>query len=92
MLVRRVFETEAFKGSLAALYARRAVAAEFACRGMLNPHADSNEQWLLHDELFYKYKYDVPVPHFNSHAHRGRFVVFLSQICRVQIVLNTMFG
>ena len=52
--------TEAFKASLSALYARRAVAAEFACRGMLNPHTDSSEQWLLHDELFYKYAFDVP--------------------------------
>ena len=65
--------TEAFKASLSALYARRAVAAEFACRGMLNPHTDSSEQWLLHDELFYKYAFDVPVPHFNSNANRAAF-------------------
>ena len=65
--------TEAFKASLSALYARRAVAAEFACRGMVNPHADSMEQWLLHDEMFYKYAFDVPVPHFNSNANRAAF-------------------
>ena len=40
---------------------------------MINPHADSSEQWLLHDELFYKYKYDVPVPRFNSNAARAAF-------------------
>ena len=49
------------------------VAAEFACRGMVNPHADSMEQWLLHDEMFYKYAFDVPVPHFNSNANRPAF-------------------
>ena len=31
------------------------------------------EQWLLHDELFYKYKYEVPVPRFNSNANRAAF-------------------
>ena len=33
----------------------------------------SSEQWLLHDELFYKYAFDVPVPHFNSNANRAAF-------------------
>ena len=38
------------------------------------------EQWLLHDELFYKYKYEVPV-HVSIRTRIAlRFVVFLSQI------------
>ena len=36
------------------------------------------EQWLLHDELFYKYKYEVRVPRFNANANRA--AGFLSQI------------
>ena len=53
------------------MYARRAVATEYACRGMLNPHTDSSEQWLR--ELFYKCAFDVSVPHFNSNANRAAF-------------------
>ena len=65
VMFRKCFQTESFKCSLSALYVRRAVAVEFACRGMVKPHIDTKEQWLLHDELFYRYKYDVPVPNFS---------------------------
>ena len=47
VMFRKCFQTESFKCSLSALYVRRAVAVEFACRGMVNPHTDTSEQWLL---------------------------------------------
>ena len=31
------------------------------------------EQWLLHDELFYQYRYEVLVPRLNSNANRAAF-------------------
>ncbi len=51
-LLRQCFQTESAKRSVSALHARRAVAVEFACRGMAK-HTDTKEQWLLHDELSY---------------------------------------
>ena len=74
--LRYCFQTESFKRRISALYARRAVAVEHACRGMANRHSDTKEQWLLHDELIYRYNYAVPVAHFASNANRAKFLRF----------------
>ena len=68
------FSEAAFQKSLAALYARREVAREFGCRGTLNQYADFGDKWLLHDEIFHRHGYDVPVPYFMQNANRAAWL------------------
>ena len=65
------YSEEKFQKSLAALYARREIARGFACRGELNKYADLGDKWLLHDEIFHRQGYDVPLPYFMQNANRA---------------------
>ncbi len=69
------FSQAAFERSHAALYARREVAQEFACpKRDFNRYGDPGPSWQLHDEFFYKYGYDVPMPYFMQNANRAAWL------------------
>ena len=40
----------------------------------MNRYADFGDKWLLHDEIFYRHGYDVPLPYFMQNAHRAAWL------------------
>ena len=61
--------------SVAALYGRREVARMLGCRaGDVNPYGDPGDSWQLHDELFFRRGYDVPLPYFMENRNRAAWL------------------
>ena len=70
-----------FNKSLEALYARREVAKDLDIHGGdLNRYGDPGPSWQIHDELFFKQGYEVPLPQFLQNCCRAN--CFVSQSVR----------
>ena len=75
-LLRENPSRELLERSLAALYVRREVAHGFGLQAKteVNRFADFGPAECLHDELFYKNGYDVPLPHFLQEVNRAAWL------------------
>jgi len=67
---------KALERSLVALYARREVARQADCpkRNRFGEGSRQELSWHIHDEIFYKYGFEVPLPHFLQNANRAAFL------------------
>ena len=66
----RTYNWVAFQRSIAALYERRRVAQQYGCFAEVGLYYLPGEKWKQHDELFYKFGFDVPLPRFLPNEDR----------------------
>lgn len=64
--------------SVAALYERREAARQSDCARRVNWFADPGvPEWQIHDELLWRYGYDVPLPRFYQNVEREKWLRLL---------------
>ena len=68
------FSGAALERSLIALFARREVARQADCPKRSRYGNPWDKSWQIHDEPFYKYGFDVPLPQFLQEACRARWL------------------
>ena len=70
----RTYNWAAFQRSIAALYERRRVAQQYGCFAEVGLYYLPGEKWKQHDELFYKFGFDVPLPRFVQNEDRAAWL------------------
>ena len=68
------FSHAALERSLTALYARREVARKADCPKRNMYGLEIATSWQIHDEIFYRYGFDVPLPQYYEDAARAKFL------------------
>ena len=68
------YNRAAFQRSIAALYERRRVAQQYGCFAEVGLYYLPGEKWMQHDELFYKFGFDVPLPRFLQNEDRAAWL------------------
>ncbi len=68
------FSEAALERSLTALYARREVARKADCAKRNRYGWEIATSWQIHDEIFYKYGFEVPLPQFLQNANRASWL------------------
>ena len=68
------YKWAAFQRSIAALYERRRVAQQYGCFAEVGLYYLPGEKWKQHDELFYKFGFDVPLPRFLPNEDRAAWL------------------
>ena len=64
IMKRTFYNRPAFQRSIAALYERRRVAQQYGCFAEVGLYYEPGEKWKQHDELLYKFGFNVPLPRF----------------------------
>ena len=70
----RTYNWAAFQRSIAALYERRRMAQQYGCFAEVGLYYLPGEKWKQHDELFYKFGFDVPLPRFLQNEDRAAWL------------------
>ena len=70
----RTYNWAAFQRSIAALYERRRVAQQYGCFAEVGLYYEPGEKWKQHDELLYKFGFDVPLPRFLQNENRAAWL------------------
>ena len=65
------YNRAAFQRSIAALYERRRVAQQYGCFAEVGLYYEPGEKWKQHDELLYKFGFDVPLPRVLQNENRA---------------------